>query len=71
MHSLVFGARSPGLQATRCVGLLARTFMTLSLSQIAAHAALPAAAAAEAHLLKLVGSAEICARIDQPRATVV
>lgn len=56
--------------ATRCVGLLARTFMTLSLSQIAAHAALPAAAAAEAHLLKLVGSAEICARIDQPRATV-
>ena len=50
--------------------------MTLSLSQIAAHAALPAAvlpaaAAAEAHLLKLVGSAEICARIDQPRATVV
>jgi hypothetical protein len=45
--------------------------MTLSLSQSAAHAALPAAAAAEAHLLKLVGSAEICARIDQPRATVV
>jgi len=69
-HNLGLAKQTLPALMRRAIRTLTDTYLTLSLSDIAQHAGLPDAAAAERQIRAMIVSDEIAAAIDQPRGMV-